>query len=407
MNELESKKEEKSFTSLGKNVFIGGVSILLLQAIMLLFCYFLQARIRICPCCLPPLSLERFLFFFIYLIIFIPLLYIFLLSVYKLERKSTLVRTFKIIFWAVLVINIFEVICIFWDTYRTWFLFNGERFQTPDIILGIYQFMQIDEGTVFFLSRYLQLILWIIFIMFDHYSDKIRIIRLLLYSQFWIVFSWFMTLPIIYGISDFFRNSVFYYHVFSFITLTICQIIAIFQVYIMTKDKSYAEAHLKIDIRKIMHRLFACLLILLIIPTSLFYAASHPKSFNKVDLRLTASKNGSELIIKVKTNLDDGALIYYGYKQLNAYPYKSGGGKFRIKNGEGEVKILGIPKGPIEVQTIFSIGIGTEQPKSVIEKYGYFGKKIKKREKTENTSIAYTTEEDGYGREVIAIAIID
>lgn len=385
MSELVNKKD-KPFFSLGKIIFIGGVSIVVLQtAAHLLLTPLLEIShcsphlrlIFVCIRFFPLFHLYRFFYFTIVLITLTPLLYIFLFLLLKQGRKDTLIRVFAILFTIALVIGLLKAIFYTWDDYHKCFLLNIAP-KTRDL------------DTLFFLSGFLQLSLWMVFIMFCPYSDKIRSVRLLLYSQCWIVFFWFITLPIVVNVFEYIsKNTSILYFLFTLIALVTCQMFAIFQAYMISKEKDYIETYLKLDTRKIINQLLTCLLILLFIPAILYYV-SYPKSFNEVDLKLDALRDENDLVIKVKTNLDDGALIYCATSKM-PYGGTIGERELIIKNGECETRISNIPKDPIKVRIVFSIGgKETKQPKHIIEKYGYFGERIKKKEKTKDTTIGYT-----------------
>ncbi len=397
MSELVNKKD-KPFYSLGKIIFIGGVSIVVLQTAAHLL---LIPLLEISHCSphlslifdnirfFPPFHLYRFFYFTIVLIALTPLLYIFLFLLLKRGRKDTLIRVFTILFIITFVIGLLNAICYTWNDYRQCFLLNIAP-----------KTRELDTFT--FLSGFLQLTLWIIFIMFCPYSDKIKSVRLLFYSQCWIVFFWFISLPIVFVFEYISNNTSVLYILFSLLALIICQMISIVQEYIISKEKDYVETYLKLDTRKIMNQLLAFLLIFLSIPTILYYA-SCPKSFNVVDLKLNASRDGNNLVIKVETNLDDGALISYG---LSNMPYERANGELIVKNGGCETKISNISKEPIKVRVVFRIGgKETKQLKQIIEKYGYFGERIKKKEKTGDTSIGYTIQSGGV-IEVVALKIV-
>ncbi|HOJ16849.1 MAG TPA: hypothetical protein PLD35_01565 [Caldisericia bacterium] len=387
MSDLVNKKD-KPFVSLGKIILIGGVSIVVLQtaAHLLLLSPFLEifpykshlSLIFSNISSFPPFHLYRFFYFTIALVFFIPILYIFLISLLKRGRKDTLIRVFTILFVVALVIGLLRAICYTWDDFNQCFLLNiAPKTRGLD--------------TLTFLSGFLQLALWMVFMMFCPYSDKIRSVRLLFYSQCWIVFFWLITLPIAISVFEYIsKNTSVLYLIFSLIALVICQMIAILQAYIISKDKDYVETYLKFDTKKIMNQLLACLLILLSIPTVLYYA-SYPKSFNEVNLKLNAQRDGNDLVIKVKTNLVNGALISY---TLSNMPYERAIGELIVNNGECETRILNIPKDPIKVRIVFSVGgKETKQPKHIIDKYGYFGERIKKKEKKGDTTVGYTVVE--------------
>jgi len=387
MSDLGNKKD-KPFVSLGKIILIGGVSIVVLQtaAHLLLLSPFLEifpykshlSLIFSNISSFPPFHLYRFFYFTIALVFFIPILYIFLISLLKRGRKDTLIRVFTILFVVALVIGLLRAICYTWDDFNQCFLLNiAPKTRGLD--------------TLTFLSGFLQLALWMVFMMFCPYSDKIRSVRLLFYSQCWIVFFWLITLPIAISVFEYIsKNTSVLYLIFSLIALVICQMIAILQAYIISKDKDYVETYLKFDTKKIMNQLLACLLILLSIPTVLYYA-SYPKSFNEVNLKLNAQRDGNDLVIKVKTNLVNGALISY---TLSNMPYERAIGELIVNNGECETRILNIPKDPIKVRIVFSVGgKETKQPKHIIDKYGYFGERIKKKEKKGDTTVGYTVVE--------------
>ena len=386
MSDLVNKKD-KPFVSLGKIILIGGVSIVVLQtaAHLLLLSPFLEifpykshlSLIFSNISSFPPFHLYRFFYFTIALVFFIPILYIFLISLLKRGRKDTLIRVFTILFVVALVIGLLRAICYTWDDFNQCFLLNiAPKTRGLD--------------TLTFLSGFLQLALWMVFMMFCPYSDKIRSVRLLFIHNVGLYF-WLITLPIAISVFEYIsKNTSVLYLIFSLIALVICQMIAILQAYIISKDKDYVETYLKFDTKKIMNQLLACLLILLSIPTVLYYA-SYPKSFNEVNLKLNAQRDGNDLVIKVKTNLVNGALISY---TLSNMPYERAIGELIVNNGECETRILNIPKDPIKVRIVFSVGgKETKQPKHIIDKYGYFGERIKKKEKKGDTTVGYTVVE--------------
>ncbi len=175
---------------------------------------------------LPLFHLYRFICLAVTFIAAAPLLYIFFFLFLRL-RRDKLVKIFWEIFIIVLMIDLLKAI------WRVWFFKEG-----PLLICDIWT---LDVRTTFFPSKFLHLVLWIVFVRIDSQFGDFKSITKTLFFQclFWITFFWFL---VHIGVSS--NPDYFYYgydptpyFLFSFISLLICQTLAITQIFMMFKEE--------------------------------------------------------------------------------------------------------------------------------------------------------------------------